>query len=174
MCPHRPPPLKNPIRRTVATVAAAGFADSILSIIPSNAIASAAAAAMLPLVVFALFLGFALTRIDPDRRALALGFFQAIADAMIVIVHWVLWAAPLGVFALILAVCARAGLSVLSALGIYIALLCVLYVVATAAMVVVARLWGGEPMRRFAVAIAPAQAVAGSTQSSLGTLPAML
>lgn len=29
-------------------------------------------------------------------------------------------------------------------------------------------------MRRFAVAIAPAQAVAGSTQSSLATLPAML
>src|SRR5690606_25698996 len=91
-----------------------------------------------------------------------------------VIVHWVLWAAPLGVFALILAVCARAGLSVLSALGIYIVLLCVLYIVATAGMVLVARLWGGEPVRRFAKAIAPAQVVAGSTQSSLGTLPAML
>ena len=145
-----------------------------MSIIPSNAIAAAATAAMLPLVVFALFFGFALTRIDAERRALVLGFFQAVADAMIVVVHWVLWAAPLGVFALILAVCARAGLSVLSALGIYIALLCVLYLIATAAMVLVARLWGGEPVRRFALAIAPAQAVAGSTQSSLGTLPAML
>ncbi|HET8818087.1 MAG TPA: cation:dicarboxylase symporter family transporter [Xanthomonadaceae bacterium] len=158
----------------VATVAPGGWSESLVAIIPSNAIAAAAAAAMLPLVVFALFLGFALTRIDPDRRALALGFFQAIADAMIVIVHWVLWAAPLGVFALILAVCARAGLSVLSALGLYIGLLCVLYLVATAAMVLSARLWGGEPIRRFAAAIAPAQAVAGSTQSSLGTLPAML
>ena len=155
-------------------VAPGGWADSIVSIIPSNAIAAAATAAMLPLVVFALFFGFALTRIDAERRALVLGFFQAVADAMIVVVHWVLWAAPLGVFALILAVCARAGLSVLSALGIYIALLCVLYLIATAAMVLVARLWGGEPIRRFAVAIAPAQAVAGSTQSSLGTLPAML
>ena len=158
----------------MAAVAPGGWSESIVSIIPSNAIAAAATAAMLPLVVFALFLGFALTRIAPDRRALVLGFFQAIADAMIVIVHWVLWAAPLGVFALILAVCARAGLSVLSALGIYIALLCVLYLVATAAMVLVARVWGGEPVRRFATAIAPAQAVAGSTQSSLGTLPAML
>lgn len=155
-------------------VAPGGWSDSLVSIIPSNAFAAAAAAAMLPLVVFALFLGFALTRIDPDRRALVLAFFQAIADAMIVVVHWVLWAAPLGVFALILAVCARAGLSVLSALGIYIVLLCVLYLVATAAMVLLARLWGGEPVRRFAVAIAPAQAVAGSTQSSLATLPAML
>ena len=157
-----------------APVAPGGWSDSLVSIIPSNAFAAAAAAAMLPLVVFALFLGFALTRIDPDRRALVLAFFQAIADAMIVVVHWVLWAAPLGVFALILAVCARAGLSVLSALGIYIVLLCVLYLVATAAMVLLARLWGGEPVRRFATAIAPAQAVAGSTQSSLGTLPAML
>ena len=158
-----------------ATAAApATWADSLTAMIPSNAIAAAANSAMLPLVVFALFFGFALTRIDAERRALVLGFFQAVADAMIVVVHWVLWAAPLGVFALILAVCALAGLSVLSALGIYIALLCVLYLIATAAMVLVARLWGGEPVRRFALAIAPAQAVAGSTQSSLGTLPAML
>ena len=36
---------------------------------------------------------------------------------MIVIVRWVLWAAPLGVFALVLAVCARVGLGMLGALG---------------------------------------------------------
>jgi len=160
---------------TTATPAApTGWAQQLVSIIPSNAIGAAATSAMLPLVVFALFLGFALTRIAEDRRALVLGFFQAIADAMIVVVHWVLWAAPVGVFALILAVCARAGLSVLSALGIYILLLCVLYIVATLAMLPVARLFAGEPMRRFQAAIVPAQVVAGSTQSSLGTLPAML
>ena len=44
-----------------------------------------------------------------------------------------LWAAPIGVFALILAVCARAGLSVLSALGVYILLQCTLYLMATLA-----------------------------------------
>ena len=152
----------------------ASWADALVAIIPSNAVAAAAAGAMLPLVAFALFLGFALTRIETQRRAQVVGLFQAIADAMIVIVRWVLLVAPIGVFALILAVTARAGLSMLSALGIYIALQCALYLTVTLLMLPVAMLWGGEPIRRFAAAIAPAQAVAASTQSSLASLPAML
>jgi len=158
-----------------ATAAApANWADSLVAMVPSNAIAAAAQSAMLPLVVFALFFGFALTRIEADRRARMVDFFQAIADAMIVVVRWVLWAAPAGVFALILSVCARAGLGVISALGVYIGLECLLYIAATAMMLPVAVLWGGESLRRFAAALAPPQAVAASTQSSLASLPAML
>lgn len=160
---------------SAATQAApTGWADSLTAIIPSNAIAAAAQSAMLPLVVFALFFGFALTRIAPERRDVVVGFFQAIADAMIVIVQWVLWAAPVGVFALILAVCAQSGLSVVSALGIYILMQCSLYLAVTLMMLPVALLWGGERIRRFATAIVPAQVVAASTQSSLASLPAML
>src|SRR3546814_2639226 len=126
---------------------------SLTAMIPSNAIAAAAQSAMLPLVVFALFFGFALTRIGADHRSKMVDFFQAIADAMIVIVRWVLWAAPVGVFALILAVCARSGLGMISALGIYILLECVLYLGATLLMLPLAVLWGGERLRRFAMAL---------------------
>src|SRR5690606_16944469 len=152
----------------------ASWADSLVAMVPSNAIAAAAESAMLPLVVFALFFGFALTRIGADHRAKLVDFFQAIADAMIVIVRWVLWAAPFGVFALILAVCARAGIGMISALGVYIGLEVLLYLLATVLMLPVALVWGGEPLRRFALALLPPQAVAASTQSSLASLPAML
>jgi Na+/H+-dicarboxylate symporter len=157
-----------------AATAPSGWADSLTAMVPSNAIAAAAQSAMLPLVVFALFFGFALTRIDPDHRAKMVDFFQAIADAMIVVVRWVLWAAPFGVFALILSVCARAGLGMISALGVYIGLECVLYLAATVLMLPVAVLWGGERLRRFAAGLLPPQVVAASTQSSLASLPAML
>lgn len=153
---------------------ATSWADALAAVIPSNAVAAAAQSAMLPLVVFALFFGFALTRIAADRRAVVVGFFQAVADAMIVIVQWILRVAPIGVFALILAVCAQAGLSVLSALGVYIILQCTLYLLMTLLMLPVAVAWGGEGIRRFAAAIVPAQVVAASTQSSLASLPAML
>ncbi|HEX7801783.1 MAG TPA: dicarboxylate/amino acid:cation symporter [Pseudoxanthomonas sp.] len=159
---------------TMPEVAATGWSDALVAIIPSNAIAAAAASAMLPLVVFALFFGFALTRIEKNRRDLVVDFFQAIADAMIVIVRWVLWAAPVGVFALVLAVCAQSGLSMVSALGVYILLQCVLYLSVTLMMLPVAVFWGGERIRSFAAAILPAQVVAASTQSSLASLPAML
>ncbi|WP_158880305.1 dicarboxylate/amino acid:cation symporter [Rhodanobacter sp. L36] len=151
-----------------------GWIDSLVAIVPSNAVNAAAQSAMLPLVVFALFLGFALTQIMPARRTMLVEFFQAIADAMIVIVRWVLWAAPLGVFALILSVCARAGLGMLSALGVYVLTECVMYISVALMMLPVAMFFGGERIRRFVAALLPAQVVAVSTQSSLASLPAML
>jgi len=157
-----------------AGTAPGGFGEAVAAIIPANVVAAAAASAMLPLVVFALFFGFALNRIDPAHKARLLDFVQAIADVMIVIVRWVLWAAPLGVFALVLAVCAQVGVKVLGALGWYIALQCTLYISVTLMLYVVARVFGGEPFRRFALAILPAQTIAASTQSSLASLPAML
>ncbi|GAA3930673.1 dicarboxylate/amino acid:cation symporter [Luteimonas lutimaris] len=157
-----------------AGTAPGGFGEAIAAIIPANVVAAAAASAMLPLVVFALFFGFALNRIDPAHKARLLELVQAVADVMIVIVRWVLWAAPLGVFALVLAVCAQVGVKVLGALGWYIALQCTLYISVTLMLYLVARVFGGEPFRRFALAILPAQTIAASTQSSLASLPAML
>ncbi|MBS0583641.1 MAG: dicarboxylate/amino acid:cation symporter [Proteobacteria bacterium] len=153
---------------------AVGWADWLNGIVPSNALMAAAQSAMLPLVVFALFFGFAVSRIETARRELLVTFFQAMADAMIVIVRWVLVAAPLGVFALILAVCARAGMHMIGALGVYVLVESTLYVIATLLMLLVAWLWGGESLRRYVPALVPAQIVAASTQSSLAALPAML
>jgi proton glutamate symport protein len=151
-----------------------GWASALTAIIPSNAVAAAAAGAMLPLVTFAMFFGFALTRIEEARRAQVVGFFKSISDAMIVIVGWVLWVAPVGIFALVLALTARAGLGMLQALGIYILLECALYLLATALLIAVAVLAGRQRLGHFLAGIAPVQAVAASTQSSLATLPAML
>lgn len=149
------------------------LADWFTAVIPSNVIAAAASSAMLPLVVFALFFGFALTRIEPARRDRLVELFQAIADAMIVIVRWLLWIAPLGVFALMFAVCARVGVGMLGAFGYYIVLQCALYIAVTLMLYLVARATG-TPLRRFAAGVLPAQTIAASTQSSLASLPAMV
>lgn len=175
--PHSPALAEALTRATAgaATQAApVGWTDALLAIVPSNPIQAAAQGAMLPLVVFALFLGFALTRIEAARRRLLVDVFQALAEAMTRIVRWVLWTAPLGVFALIFAVSARAGPGMIGALGAYVLVDCVLYVAVGAAMLGVAVWWGGERLGRFLAATAPAQAVAASTQSSLAALPAML
>jgi len=150
------------------------WADALTAIIPGDGIAVAAASAMLPLVSFALFFGFALTRLDAAPRAQVVDLLKAISDAMIVIVHWVLWAAPLGIFALVLALAARAGPAMLQALGLYILLECALYALAVVLLVAVAVTFGRHRLRPFMAALVPVQAVAASTQSSLATLPAML
>jgi proton glutamate symport protein len=149
-------------------------AQWISALIPSNAIAAAASASMLPLVVFAMFFGFALSRQEAERRERILDIIRIVADTMVTIVRWVLWAAPVGVFALVLVVCAEVGMSILGVLGYYIVLMCVIYILITLLLYVVARVAAGEPLRHFASALLPVQVIAGSTQSSLASLPAMI
>ena len=63
-----------------------------------------------------------------DRLALVIehrsrplfGFFEAVKDTMMTLVHWVLWAAPFGVFALALVTGARTGLGAVGVLGHYV------------------------------------------------------
>lgn len=150
------------------------LADWIGSAIPSNAIMAAAQGAMLPVVVFALFFGFALTRVPEERRVQIIAFCHGIADTMIVIVRWMLLVAPIGVFALVLAVCAQAGIGVIGALAGYIALQCGMYLGATLICYVLVAVFARTSPLAFAKAILPAQVVAASTQSSLASLPAMV
>ncbi|QIK81448.1 dicarboxylate/amino acid:cation symporter [Lysobacter sp. HDW10] len=157
-----------------ANTTAPAATDWFTNIIPTNAVAAAANGTMLSLVVFALFFGFALTRIEAARAARLMDVFQAVADTMIVIVRWVLVVAPIGVFALVFAVTAKTGLDMVSALAIYIAVSIALYILATLSMYVVVMLAGRDRVATFARSIVPAQAVAVSTQSSLASLPAML
>src|SRR5690606_31270417 len=103
-----------------------------------------------------------------------LDIIRIVADTMITIVRWVLWAAPVGVFALVLVVCAEVGMSILGVLSYYIVLMCVIYILITLLLYVVARVAAGEPLRHFASALLPVQVIAGSTQSSLASLPAMI
>lgn len=144
------------------------------ALVPVNVLAAASANAIVPMVAFTVLFAFALTQIEPARRRLIVDFFQGVADTVIQMVHWILLAGPVGVFALILPISAQAGGSVVQALGIYIGMLCVLYLAITGILYGVARIGNGEPLRRYANAILPAQVVAMSTQSSVATLPAMV
>ena len=166
--------LRAAISGPVTPPAPVGLADWFANVVPTNAVAAAAQGAIVPLVVFTLFLAFALTKLDAARRAPLLALFQSLADAMGVVVGWILRAAPVGVFALILPVCARAGAGMLGALSVYILLQCAMYLTMTALLYAVAVIGGRESLRRFAAGILPAQVVAASTQSSLATLPAMI
>jgi Na+/H+-dicarboxylate symporter len=101
-------------------------------------------------------------------------FFEAVAETMVVIVHWVLLAAPFGVFALALGVGLRAGLGVAGTLAHYVAIVCLSQIGLILITYVVAVIWGRISLARFARAVAPAQVVAVSTQSSLASLPVMI
>ncbi|MET0180901.1 MAG: cation:dicarboxylase symporter family transporter [Novosphingobium sp.] len=143
-------------------------------IIPANPIAAAAEGQVLPLVVFAIFLGFAIGALEAVRRDAMVDLFRDLSAAMLTIVGWVLWIAPLGVFALAFVLAVRADVAVAGALAHYLALICAVAFLGTVLSYGIATVVGRRRLRDFARAAAPAQAVAISTQSSLASLPAML
>lgn len=146
----------------------------LLSFIPVNPIKSAADGAMVPLVVFALLFGFATTQIEAVRRTALLTVFHAISDALLVIVGWVLWLAPIGVFALALVAASNAGLAAAGTLAHYVLSIVAVCVAVTLLVYPVTMIAGRIGLRRFARAALPAQAIALSTQSSVASLPAMI
>lgn len=162
--------------RSAAPLAVAPPADSPWygGIIPANPIKAAAETAMVPLVVFALLFGFALTRIEARPADTVLALTEALVQAMLVIVHWVLWLAPLGIAALAFAAGVNMGSAAAGALGQYIVVASAACLAATAMGYVAATIAGGLSPLRFAKAAVPAQAVALGTQSSLATLPVMI
>lgn len=151
-----------------------GVLDFLRSLIAPNIIAAAAETAMLPLTIFFALLAIAISRLPADQGARLLGFFHALGNAMLLIIGWVLWAAPVGVFALAFGVGLKSGGGAFAALGHYIAVVSAMGGFVLLLGYVVAWTLGGVSPARFAAAVLPAQAVALSTQSSLASLPAML
>lgn len=156
-----------------STAASVPRLEDFLTGLMANPIGAAATDKVLPLVVFTALFAFAVTRIDQDSRATIGRFFKAVEKAMLVMIGWVLWLAPYGVFALGFAVGAGAGGAAFAALAHYILILITVGAVVTLAGYGIAAYAGWSPARFFKAMIPP-QAVAISTQSSLASLPAML
>ena len=157
-----------------ATTTLPTMADWLTSFVPTNPIRAAADSAMLPLLVFVVAFACALRVIDPSARAVVVKASDAIAEAMLQLVRWVLALAPIGVLALAATLGAKVGLGVAGALGFYVIAICALFLISTLAMYPVAVMAGGVSLRDFAAGVAPAQAVAFSSRSSLASLPALI
>jgi len=150
------------------------FVSWVQGLAPVNPVSAAASDSILQLVVFAVFFGFAATRLETSLRDPIVTFFRAVAEAMIVVVRWVLVAAPVGVFALALGVGARAGIGAAGVLAQYAVVVSAATLGITLVAWLLAVTWGGQPAGRFTAAMTPVWAIAASTQSSLASLPAML
>ena len=150
------------------------IADFFKGIVPANVFGAATNGDVLPLVVFSILFALALGSVSDHGRKAVVTLFEAVADALLVIIGWVLWVAPLGVFALAYTVGAAAGGSAFAGLGHYIVLISVIGILVTLAAYPLAAVAGRVGLVRFAKGMIGPQAVAISTRSSLASLPAML
>jgi proton glutamate symport protein len=151
-----------------------GAAEFFKGVVPPNVIAAASNGDVLPLTVFAVLFALALTRIKSEGRRAVVDLFDAIADALLVVIEWVLAVAPLGVFALAFTVGSAAGGAAFAGLGHYVVIISAIGILVTLAAYPLAAIAGDVGMGAFARGLIAPQAVAISTRSSLASLPAML
>lgn len=77
-----------------------GFVEIIRSLIGDNIVASAAETKLLEVIVFSILFAAALTTVGERGKPLV-AFFEGMNDVMIKIVVWIMYFAPIGIFALI-------------------------------------------------------------------------
>lgn len=92
----------------VTTAQATKLTDTLLNIIPKNPINSMANGDMLPIIVFALFVGIMLAKLG-SKASVVSNFFSQFNDIMMEMTMAVMKVAPLGVFCLIARTFANVG-----------------------------------------------------------------
>lgn len=151
-----------------------GFANTILSLIPSNPVQAFATDNILQVIVFAILFGVAVTLSGEKGKPVA-RVIESLSEVMVKLTGMVMVCAPFGVFALIAWVSGTNGPGVLLPLGkviIAVYLGCALHAVLTYGGLILS-LGKLNPVHFFR-GMVDAQLVAFSTASSAGTLPVNL
>ncbi|HSK17907.1 MAG TPA: dicarboxylate/amino acid:cation symporter [Longimicrobiales bacterium] len=146
--------------------------ETLINMIPTNPFQAAANGELLPLIIFSIIFGAAVSLIAKDRRDTVLSFFNGVNDAVMVMIDWIMKLAPYAVFALVGSVVSSFGIDLLRSLLIYALVVAgglLLHVLITY-MGLVRFVVGLNPLD-FARRIGEVPLVAFSTSSSSATLP---
>jgi len=156
---------------TAAATASTSIVDTLLNIIPKNPIGAMANGDMLPIIVFALFVGIMLTKLGTKASTVA-NFFSQFNDVMMEMTITVMKLAPVGVFCLISKTFATLGFSAFKPMlkymgSVTIGLFIQCFIVYQILLFVFTRL---NPMK-FIKKFAPVMGFAFSTATSNATIP---
>ena len=152
-----------------------GIVDFVVSLVPANPFAAASDGAILPLIVFTALVAAATGTLADERRERLISIADDASEALIKLVWWILYTAPIGVFGLAAPVTAELGWGLVQSLGIFI--LCVF--VGLVLFLVLVTL----PLVYFIAGIGPfrylggtfgAVSVAASTTSTAAAIPVTL
>jgi Na+/H+-dicarboxylate symporter len=161
------------IQRTAETIPTG--LQFLVQLVPANPFKAAADGNLLPVIVFVTIFGVAAAALPIEKRAPLTTIADSVTETLIRIIHWVLWFAPVGIFALVAPLVAQFGGPLLLAMGRFIIAVIVGVFVFIAAVylpcvALIARL---APLR-FLRAAFPSMLMGFSATSSMAALPTML
>ncbi|MCG2634588.1 MAG: dicarboxylate/amino acid:cation symporter [Gammaproteobacteria bacterium] len=154
-----------------------GVADIVLSLVAPNIVQAAADTKLLPVIFFSIVFGLALTTLGERGRNLTL-FFDGLNETMMKLVVWLMYLAPIGIFALVASRLGRAGGGVaffvqIKAVGLHVVTVIAGLGVHFLLLFIVLGLFAGRGLP-YLVSMARALITAFGTASSSATLPMTL
>ncbi|WP_022852746.1 dicarboxylate/amino acid:cation symporter [Thermodesulfatator atlanticus] len=163
--------------KTTQQIAVKGLTitDLVKSLIPENPVKSLAQGDVLPTIFFAFVFGLATLSLNEKSRTNLFSFFEAVNDALIALIRWIIRLTPLGVFAIVSNIVAEKGITPILELSSYvITVVLALFFHAAFTLSLLLFLFAREKPWRYFFKIREAPMVAFSTASSSATLPISL
>ena len=157
-----------------APAALASVPDQIANLVPANIDNAMLTGNMLQIVVYALFIGVAMSIIGPDRSEPLSRLLQTVQEVAMKIVGWAMRLAPFAVLGLISDFVIRAGLDALVGLSAYILSVLLGLIALLGAYLLIVLVLGRRNPFAFAGQVVEAQLLAFSTSSSAATMPLSL
>lgn len=149
--------------------------EIFIRMVPTNIVAAAADGQMLGLIFFSLLFGYFMVRIEGSSGQVLKDFWQGMFSVMMKITDWVMFFAPIGVFALVAKVVATTGFDAFRPLAVFFfTVLGALAIHLLVTLPLLLRLIGRVSPGMHYRAMSPALLTAFSTASSSATLPVTL
>ncbi|MCH8100824.1 MAG: dicarboxylate/amino acid:cation symporter [Proteobacteria bacterium] len=147
-------------------------AEVFLRMVPTNIVKAAAEGQMLGLIFFSILFGYFMTQLKPQYSEPLFKFWDGVFHVMMKMTEWIMKFAPIGVFGLVGAVIAEAGLGATGPLALFaIAVLLALALHAFVTLPLLLHFVGRVNPLKTLVGASPAMLTAFSTASSSATLP---
>jgi Na+/H+-dicarboxylate symporter len=144
---------------------------TISSLLPDNPLASMVSGEMLPIVLFAIIIGIAISKLSNEHKNPIISILNAIQEICMTVVKWAMILVPFAVFGLMAQLTSNMGISSLKGIGIYIlAVLFGLFILLLIYMLIVYTLGKSNPFE-FLSKIKDVQLLAFSTTSSAAVMP---
>ena len=161
------------IQRTAETIPTG--LQFLVQLVPANPFKAAADGNLLPVIVFVTIFGIAAAALPVEKRAPLTNIADSVTETLIRIIHWVLWFAPIGIFALVAPLVALLGGSLLRAMiwfviAVIVGVFLLIAAVYLPSVALIARI---APLR-FLRAAFPSMLMGFSATSSMAALPTML
>ncbi len=145
--------------------------QSIVSLIPSNPIASFMSGEMLSIVVFALIIGVSMISLPKESSKPILDLLEAIQKITLKVVSWAMRLAPFAAFGLMAAITSKLGLSALSGLGAYMVTVVIGLFAMLLIYAIIVKFFAKRPLLSSFSLMRDPQLLAFSTSSSATVMP---